>query len=272
MRALKSRFLGLLGLGLLLAFFIPIINLIWTLFENGKSALRFSLITQMTPPPGVAGGLLNALIGSVEMVGFALLLAIPLGVLLGNILVIHKQKRWIVPIQLMNDTLLSLPSILFGLFVYLLIVVPMGHFSALAGGLALSLLALPMVARGTEDLLLTLPPALKEAGFALGAREGSVVKLLILSIGRGLIGIIILTFARLFGETAPLLFTSLSSTYLTKNFLEPTASLPVTLYNFAMSPDASWQAIANAGALLMIGIVLLASILARYFLAKRSAL
>lgn len=271
MRALKSRCLGILGLCLLAGFFIPIVNLIWTLFENGKSALNLSLITQMTPPPGVAGGLLNALLGSFEMVGFALLIAIPVGVLLGNILVIHKQKRWIVPIQLMNDTLLSLPSILYGLFVYLLIVVPMGQFSALAGGIALSLLAIPMVARGSEDLLLTLPPALKEAGFALGAREASVVKLLILSICRGLIGIVILTFARLFGETAPLLFTSLSSFYLNKNFLEPTASLPVTLYNFAMSPDASWQALANAGALLMIGIVLVASILARYFLAKRSA-
>ena len=272
MRALKSKCVGILGLGLLIAFFIPIVNLIWTLFENGKNALNLSLITQITPPPGVKGGLLNALLGSFEMVGFALLIAIPVGVLLGNILVIHKQKRWIVPIQLMNDTLLSLPSILYGLFVYLLIVVPMGQFSALAGGIALSLLAIPMVARGSEDLLLTLPPALKEAGFALGARESSVVKLLILSIYRGLIGIVILTFARLFGETAPLLFTSLSSSYLNKNFLEPTASLPVTLYNFAMSPNASWQALANAGALLMIGIVLVASILARYFLAKRSAL
>ena len=272
MRALKSRCVGILGLCLLVAFFIPIVNLIWTLFENGKSALNLSLITQITPPPGVEGGLLNALLGSFEMVGFALLIAIPVGVLLGNILVIHKQKRWIVPIQLMNDTLLSLPSILYGLFVYLLIVVPMGQFSALAGGITLSFLAIPMVARGSEDLLLTLPPALKEAGFALGARDSSVVKLLILSICRGLIGIVILTFARLFGETAPLLFTSLSSSYLNKNFLEPTASLPVTLYNFAMSPDASWQALANAGALLMIGIVLVASILARYFLANRSAL
>jgi phosphate transport system permease protein len=271
MRALKSRCLGILGLCLLVAFFIPIINLVLTLFKNGKSALNLSLITQMTPPPSMAGGLLNAWIGSFEMVGFALLIAIPVGVLLGNILVLHKQKRWIVPIQLMNDTLLSLPSILYGLFVYLLIVVPMGHFSALAGGLALSLLAIPMVARSSEDLLLILPPDLREAGFALGACESSVVKLLILSIFRGLIGIIILTFARLLGETAPLLFTSLSSPYLNKDFLQPTASLPVTLYNFAMSPDPSWQALASAGALLMIAIVLFASALARYFLVKRSA-
>ncbi len=272
MRSLKSKCFGLVGILLLIAFFIPIVNLIYTLFENGKSALNLDLIIKMTPPPGVDGGLLNALLGSLEMVGFALLIAIPFGILLGSILVIHKQRTWVVFIQLINDTLLSLPSILFGLFVYLLVVVPMGHFSAFAGGLALSLLAIPVVARGSEDLLLTLPPALKEAGFALGAREGIVVKLLILSIYKGLIGVIILAFARIFGETAPLLFTSLSSSFLSTNFFEPTASLPVTLYNFAMSPDSHWQALSNAGALLMIVIVLLASLIARYFLGKRNIL
>lgn len=270
MRAFKSGLFGFIGIILLLAFFVPIINLIYSLFENGKSALHLSLITQITPPPGMDGGLLNAILGSLEMVGFALLIAIPVGILLGSLLVIHKQRLWVVPIQLINDTLLSLPSILYGLFVYLLVVVPMGHFSAFAGGIALSLLAIPVIARGSEDLLLTLPPALKEAGFALGAREGSVVKLLILSIYKGLIGVIILAFARIFGETAPLLFTSLSSSFLNGNFFEPTASLPVTLYNFAMSPDSHWQALSNAGALLMIVIVLVASLLSRYFLGKRT--
>lgn len=270
MRKFKSILFGLLGYALLAAFFIPILNLLTVLYEKGKSALNLRLITEMTPAPGITGGGLgNAIIGSLEMVGFALLLAVPIGIILGSSLSLHKHRKWAQVIQLINDTFLSLPSILYGLFVYLILVIIMGHFSALAGAVALALLAIPIVARGTEDLLFTLPSSLREAGFALGAPEGKVAGLLIRSVGKGLTGVVILTFARIFGETAPLLFTSLNSSYLNLNFLEPTASLPVTLYNFAMSPDANWQAISSAGALFMIIIVFMLSLLARSLILKR---
>lgn len=270
MRRFKSLIFKGLGFLLLIAFFIPLINLLYALFMKGKSALNLQLITQVTPPPGMSGGLLNAILGSFTIVIVSLAIALPIGIMLGSTLSLYKHKKWAILLQLMNDTLLSLPSILYGLFVYLLIVVSMGHFSGFAGSIALSLLAIPIIARGTEDLLFTLPPSLREAGFALGAPESKVIKLLLHSIYRGLIGVIILAFARIFGETAPLLFTSLNSSFLNFNFFEPTASLPVTLYNFAMSPDDHWQALSSAGALLMIVIVLLLSVIARSFMNKRN--
>jgi phosphate transport system permease protein len=236
----------------------------------GLPALNWHLLAQITPPPGaISGGLLNALVGSLLMVIFALVLLIPIGLLTGTYLSLHKHERLSKFLQFLNDSLLSIPSIIIGLFIYAIVVVTMGHFSALAGSLALTLVGLPIVIRGTQDVLTTLPPQLKEAGFALGAGEVRVVLgVLYRSCKAGILSSFLLALARMLGETAPLLFTSLNNQFMSLKPGQPIASLPVTIFQFAMSPDANWQALAFAGAVLLMLVVLVLSLLARFLLAK----
>lgn len=246
------------------------IAILYKVVSMGLPALNWHLITEITPPPGVTyGGLLNALIGSLLMVLGALILLIPIGLLTGTYLSLHKHERLAKFLQFLNDSLLSIPSIIIGLFIYAIIVVLMGHFSAIAGSLALALVGLPIVIRGTQDVLTTLPPQLKEAGFALGAGEVRVVLgVLYRSCKAGILSSFFLALARMLGETAPLLFTSLNNQFMSVSPTKPIASLPVTIFQFAMSPDQNWQALAFAGAVLLIAVVLVLSLLARFLLAK----
>lgn len=263
-RTLKSKIFAILCFAMITLSLIPLISIMVTIGKAGLPHLNLSLFTQNTPPPGVTGGgLLNAFSGSFMICLIAMAIAIPIGSMVGAFLVMYKHLKITPIIRLLNDILLSMPSILFGLFVYLLLVKTTGHFSALAGGIALSMIALPVVARGVEDLMLTLPPQIKEAGFGLGAQENQVLYLLMCSIKKGFIGTLMLAFARIFGETAPLLFTALSNQFFSINPLAPMANLPVTLYNFAMSPDSNWQSLAFAGAFTMMVFVLVLSIVAR---------
>lgn len=251
---------------MLLVFLAIIVKVI----AMGWPALNLHLLTQITPPPGVNyGGLLNALMGSLLMVVCALVLLIPVGLLTGTYLSLHKHERLSKFLQFLNDSLLSIPSIIIGLFIYAVIVLAMGHFSAIAGSLALTLVGLPIIIRGTQDVLNTLPPQLKEAGFALGAGEVRVVLgILYRSCKAGIFSSFLLALARMLGETAPLLFTSLNNQFMSVSLNQPIASLPVTIFQFAMSPDQNWQALAFAGAVLLMIVVLVLSLLARFLLAK----
>lgn len=252
---------------LMLLIFIAIIAKVVMM---GAPALNLHLLTEITPPPGATqGGLLNALLGSLLMVVFALVLLIPIGLLTGTYLSMHKHERLAKFLQFLNDSLLSIPSIIIGLFIYAVIVKTMGHFSAFAGSMALALVGLPIIIRGTQDVLTTLPPQLKEAGFALGAGEVRVVLgILYRSCKAGILSSFFLALARMLGETAPLLFTSLNNQFMSLSPNQPVASLPVTIFQFAMSPDQNWQALAFAGAVLLIIVVLVLSLLARFLLAK----
>jgi phosphate transport system permease protein len=256
-----------LSFTLMLVIFIAIVGKVVIM---GSSALNIHLLTEITPPPGVNyGGLLNALVGSLLMVLCALALLIPIGLLTGTYLSLHRHEHLAKFLQFLNDSLLSIPSIIIGLFIYALIVVTLGHFSAIAGSLALALVGLPIVIRGTQDVLTTLPPQLKEAGFALGASEISVVLgVLYRSCKAGILSSFFLALARMLGETAPLLFTSLNNQFMSIKLTQPMASLPVTIFQFAMSPDQNWQALAFAGAVLLMAVVLVLSLLARFLLSK----
>ncbi len=249
---------------------IIFIAIIYKVVAMGLPALNIHLLTESTPPPGVTyGGLLNALVGSILMVACALVLLIPIGLLTGTYLSLHKHERLSKFLQFLNDSLLSIPSIIIGLFIYSIVVLTMGHFSAIAGALALALVGLPIVIRGTQDVLTTLPPQLKEAGFALGAGEVRVVLgILYRSCKAGILSSFFLALARMLGETAPLLFTSLNNQFMSASLTQPIASLPVTIFQFAMSPDSNWQALAFAGAVLLMIVILVLSLLARFLLAK----
>ncbi|NCT84626.1 MAG: phosphate ABC transporter permease PstA [Comamonadaceae bacterium] len=243
--------------------------LIWILFETiylGIGGLSLATFTQMTPPPqGEGGGLANALFGSFVMVGLATLVGTPIGILAGVYLAEYGQKNWLgAAVRFINDILLSAPSIVVGLFVYAVVVARLKSFSGLAGSLALALLVIPVVIRTTENMLSLVPNALREAAYALGTPKWKVILSVTLkAASAGVITGILLALARVSGETAPLLFTALSNQFWTSDLGAPMASLPVTIFKFAMSPYENWQKLAWAGVFLITVGVLLLNILAR---------
>jgi phosphate transport system permease protein len=243
--------------------------LLWILFETvrlGFGGLALSTFTEMTPPPQAeTGGLANAIFGSLMMVGLATLLGTPIGILAGVYLAEYGQKGWLgSATRFINDILLSAPSIVIGLFIYATVVVRMKNFSGFAGVLALALIVIPVVIRTTENMLSLIPNALREAAYALGTPKWRVIMTITLkSAWAGVMTGILLALARVSGETAPLLFTALSNQFWTSNINEPMASLPVTIFKFAMSPYENWQKLAWAGVFIITIGVLVLNILAR---------
>ena len=243
--------------------------LIWILAETfrlGVGGLSLSLFTEMTPPPQAdVGGLANAIYGSLLMVGAATLIGTPIGVMAGIYLAEYGQKGWLgSTTRFINDILLSAPSIVVGLFIYAVVVAPMKTFSGYAGVLALALIVIPVVIRQTENMLLLVPNALREAAYALGTPKWKLISSITLKAVRaGVITGILLAVARISGETAPLLFTALSNQFWVSSLGEPMASLPVTIFKFAMSPYENWQKLAWAGVFLITLGVLALNILAR---------
>jgi phosphate transport system permease protein len=246
--------------------------ILWSLLGEGLSAVSSKLFTEMTPPPGSDGGLLNAIYGSILMVGLATVIGIPVGLLVGTYLAEYGRYAKIsAVVRFINDILLSAPSILIGLFVYEFVVVPMGHFSGFAGSIALAVIALPVVVRTSEDMLLLVPDTLREAAAALGIPRWRVIlQICYRAAGPGLTTGALLAIARISGETAPLLFTALNNQFWTSDFNSPMANLPVVIFNFAMSPYDDWRALAWAGALLITFAVLGLTIAARLLMAARS--
>jgi phosphate transport system permease protein len=242
--------------------------LFWILWETillGIGGLSVATFTQMTPPPNDEGGLANAIYGSFLMVMLATGLGTPVGVMAGIYLAEFDTKSWLASItRFVNDILLSAPSIVIGLFVYAVVVSRFKSFSGYAGIIALSLLVIPVVIRTTENMLQLVPPGLREAAYALGAPKWKVILSITLKAARtGVITGVLLAVARIAGETAPLLFTALSNQFWTSSLSEPMASLPVTIFKFAMSPYENWQKLAWAGVFIITAAVLGLNILAR---------
>ena len=242
--------------------------LFWILIETarlGLAGLSFATLTQMTPPPNEEGGLANAIFGSVLMVGLATLVGTPIGVMAGIYLAEFDKSGWLASVtRFVNDILLSAPSIVIGLFVYAIAVSPFHTFSAAAGVLALALIVIPVVIRTTENMLQLVPAGLREAAYALGAPKWKVIISITLKAARaGVITGVLLAVARIAGETAPLLFTALSNQFWTSSLGQPMASLPVTIFKFAMSPYENWQKLAWAGVFLITLAVLTLNIAAR---------
>lgn len=249
--------------------------LFWILFETvrlGIGGLNLDTFTEMTPPPlAETGGLANAIFGSMVMVGLATFIGTPIGVLAGIYLGEYGQKTWLgSATRFINDILLSAPSIVIGLFIYSVVVAQVKSFSAMAGILALALIVIPVVIRTTENMLTLIPNSLREAAYALGTPKWRVIMTITLKAARaGVITGVLLALARIAGETAPLLFTALSNQFWTNDLSAPMASLPVTIFKFAMSPYENWQKLAWAGVFLITLGVLALNILARVFLRNK---
>ena len=256
------------GFGLFWLFWI-----LFTLLKYGFGGINLALFTQMTPPPGSTGGLLNAIAGSLAMATVATLIGTPVGILAGIYLAEFGSRGWLAPTtRFINDILLSAPSIVIGLFIYEVVVASSRHFSGWAGALALSLIVIPVVVRTTENMLRLIPNTLREAAAALGAPQWKVVMLVTLRASRsGIITGILLAVARISGETAPLLFTALNNQFWSSNMNQPLANLPVVIFQFAMSPYDDWHQLAWAGALLITVSVLGLNILARAMFHQKSS-
>jgi len=241
-------------------------------YEGGKG-LSLDVFTQMTPPPGAAGGLLNAMAGSLIMSVIGVAVGAPLGMLAGTYMAEYgRYSKLTVVIRFINDILLSAPSIVIGLFVYELLVARMGHFSAISGSVALAILVIPVVLRTTEDMLLLVPGSLREAATALGLPRSYVIQRVAYRAAKsGLVTGVLLAVARVSGETAPLLFTSLNNQFWSLNLNAPMASLPVVIFQFALSPYKDWQQLAWTGALLVTVTVLVLSIAARTLSRQRTS-
>ena len=249
--------------------------ILFVLFSNGLQALDWSMLTQSTPAPGTpGGGLANAIVGSLMMVGFAVLVSTPIGVLAGVYLAEYGDTSKTAEVtRFVTDIMLSAPSIVLGLFVYAIAVATVGHFSGWAGSLALSLIAVPVVVRTTENMLRLVPGSLREAAFALGAPRWKVATLVTLRAARsGVLTGLLLVIARISGETAPLLFTALNNQFFSTDMGGPMANLPVVIYQFALSPYDNWIRLAWGGALLITLSVLLLNIVARVFLREKTSL
>ncbi|OOY11310.1 phosphate ABC transporter, permease protein PstA [Thioclava marina] len=241
------------------------------LVAKGAGALNLAVFTQDTPAPMDAGGLRNAILGSLIMSAIAVTIGTPIGILAGTYMAEYGRfSKLTKVIRFVNDILLSAPSIVVGLFVYQLLVVTLGHFSALAGAVALAILVIPIVVRTTEDMLLLVPDQLREAGLAMGAPRWVVIRTIAYKAARaGMVTGVLLAIARISGETAPLLFTALSNNFFSLNLTQPMASLPITIFQFALSPYDNWQSLAWAGALLITVAVLALSIIARLVTSRK---
>ncbi len=242
------------------------------LWEGGHALSKLSLITEMTPPPGSDGGLANAIAGSLMMTGVGTLIGTPVGILAGTYLAEFGGRGWLAPAtRFLNDVLLSAPSIVIGLFVYTVYVSQVGHFSGWAGSFALSLIVIPVVVRTTDDMLKLVPNSLREAAFALGCPAWRmVVSVSYRAASVGIMTGILLAIARISGETAPLLFTSLNNQFWSLNMNGPMANMPVVIFQFAMSPYADWHRIAWGGAALITLTVLVLNIIARSLFSKKA--
>jgi phosphate transport system permease protein len=247
--------------------------ILFTLLKYGLGGIGTALFTQMTPPPGSSGGLLNAIAGSLMMAAAGTLIGTPVGILAGIYLAEFGSRGWLAPVtRFINDILLSAPSIVIGLFVYEVVVVYSGHFSGWAGALALSLIVIPVVVRTTENMLRLVPDSLREAAAALGAPQTKIIMQVTLRASRaGVITGILLAVARISGETAPLLFTALNNQFWSMDMSQPLANLPVVIFQFAMSPYDDWHTLAWAGALLITVSVLGLNILARTLFHKKNS-
>jgi phosphate transport system permease protein len=244
--------------------------ILWTTFRNGLAAMKPGLFYEMTPPPGSDGGLANALFGSLVMSVTAILIGTPIGIAAGTYLAEFAKKKAIGEvIRFVNDILLSAPSIVLGLFVYTLVVRQFGHFSGWAGALALALIVLPVVVRTTDEMLQLVPSQMREAALSLGVPQWKVtMQVLYRSALPGIMTGVLLALARISGETAPLLFTALNNQYWTADMNAPMASVPVVIFQYAMSPYDSWHALAWAGAFVVTAFVLLLSVLSRAILLR----
>jgi phosphate transport system permease protein len=254
-----------------LAFAATAVGLGWlvlilgALLWKGFGGLSVAVFTQMTPPPGSSGGLLNAIFGSLVLTIIAVVIGTPVGILAGTYMAEYgRYDRLSSVVRFINDVLLSAPSIVIGLFVYQVMVAPMGHFSGWAGGVALAVLVIPVVVRTTEDMLTMVPNALREAATSIGLpRSMSITRISYRAARAGMLTGVLLAVARITGETAPLLFTSLNNQFWSTNLNAPIASLPVIIFQFALSPYQDWQALAWTGALIITLAVLVLSITAR---------
>jgi len=259
--------LGLSGLATAIGLFF-LGAILWTLIRNGLTGVSLKLFTAMTPPPGGGGGLLNAIYGSVVMTLIGILIGGPVGMLAGTYLAEYaRTSRLSTVIRFVNDVLLSAPSIIIGLFVYELLVIRMGHFSAIAGAVALAIIAMPVTVRTTEDMLTLVPQGMKDASTAMGAYPWRTITSVIYPAARsGILTGLLLAVARISGETAPLLFTALNNQFWSSNLAAPMANLPVVIFQFALSPYPNWQQLAWSGALLITLSILVLSISARLVL------
>ena len=264
-----SLVLALCAMAIGMAFLAWILSV---LVYRGISGINFAVFTEMTPSPSSAGGLANAIFGSLMMVGFATFIATPIGILAGIYLAEFGNRGWVGPTtRFINDILLSAPSIIIGLFIYTIYVAQVKHFSAWAGTMALSLLAIPVVVRTTENMLRLVPASLREAATALGAPQWKVIMSVALrAVSGGVLTGILLAVARISGETAPLLFTALNNQFWSADMNAPMANLPVVIFQFAMSPFENWQSLAWAGALIITFFVLALNILARTIFRQRT--
>jgi phosphate transport system permease protein len=255
-----------LGLGWL-------VLILGSLVYQGLSGLSLAVFTQMTPPPGADGGLLNPIIGSLMLTVLAIAIGTPIGILAGTYMAEYGKAAMLsVVVRFINDILLSAPSIVVGLFVYEIMVAPMGHFSGWAGAVALALIVIPVVVRTTEDMLSLVPRELRESASALGLPRAHVVRYVSYRAARaGIITGVLLAIARISGETAPLLFTALNNQFFSTNLNAPISSLPVVIFQFALSPYADWQKLAWIGALIITFAVLALSIIARALTASRTS-
>ena len=239
--------------------------ILWTTLKTGIAAMKPALFYEMTPPPGSDGGLANALFGSAVMSLGAILIGTPIGVAAGTYLAEYARKRAIgETIRFVNDILLSAPSIVLGLFIYTIVVHAMGHFSALAGALALALIVIPVVVRTTDEMLQLVPAAMREAALSLGVPQWKMtLQVLYRSAAPGILTGVLLGLARISGETAPLLFTALNNQYWSTDLTKPMASVPVVIFQYAMSPYDSWHSLAWAGAFMVTLFVLVLSLASR---------
>jgi phosphate transport system permease protein len=258
-----------------LAFAATVFGLGWlvlvlgALLWNGLGGLSPAVFTQMTPPPGSSGGLLNPIIGSLILTALAVAIGTPIGILAGTYMAEYgRYHRLTSVVRFINDILLSAPSIVVGLFIYEVMVAPMGHFSGLAGGVALAVIVIPVVVRTTEDMLTLVPNALREAATSIGLpRSMSITRISYRAARAGMVTGVLLAVARISGETAPLLFTALNNQFWSTNLNAPMASLPVVIFQFALSPYKDWQSLAWTGALIITLAVLVLSITARSLVA-----
>ena len=255
--------IGLAGLAMILV----------VLFWEGFSGLSLAVFTQMTPPPGSAGGLLNAIVGSILMTVIAIAIGTPVGMLAGIYMAEYgRHEKLSSVVRFINDILLSAPSIVIGLFIYEVMVVPMGHFSGIAGAVALAVIVIPVVVRTTEDMLMLVPNTLREAAASIGLPRSLMIRHIAYRAARsGIITGILLAVARISGETAPLLFTALNNQFYSHNLNAPMSSLPVVIFQFALSPYEDWQKLAWTGALIITISVLALSIMARALTGTRKA-
>ena len=260
--------LGATGVGLAVLALI-----LGVLFWEGFGGLSLRVFTEMTPPPGAAGGLLNAIVGSLIMTVIGLIIGVPIGLLAGTYMAEYgRHDKLTTIVRFINDILLSAPSIVIGLFIYAIMVRPMGHFSGIAGSVALAVLVIPVMVRTTEDMLVLVPNTLREAAASIGLPRSMMIKSIAYRAARaGILTGVLLAVARVTGETAPLLFTALNNQFYSANLNAPMSSLPAVIFQFALSPYKDWQALAWTGALIVTLSVLLLSIVARSLAGTRKS-